>query len=618
MSLTLLYDQFSGYSAGPKITASGYSTNHKLVVSLGDGRYAVSLWPNTETTFTGDYDMSFVVGELDGTVMSNGTTVNPSTASYGPFANRANAICQLPGANTIVTCGTYHHGPGTTETLGLKIYEIDGSNNLSLVYDVDNILGNCEIEGVIGLLGYTDEKFVAIRSQPTVSGGGGGSIDVYVNICEWDGVSLTVGPDLIVYGDGTNITKAWMVHQSEFEVIIWMINGTTDRINAVRLSLLSESLGNVQVVPISIFAAGDPDSIAAARLDDQWSIVVFEVGDDLTGVVARVTSSTLTMGLPDTLTSGISPAHYDLIAPSSSYGILAYLDTTPTPAEIHLLELDISIGSLSVTAGDSTMVDDGTAGEMRWPALDVLPGGGLLLRYARVTGVGAGWWAAFIGSEPGQKVLGACVSAGGSYLYTTLWIGGELALQVRDMSDLSTIVYDWSLGVATLAEVDNKTYWAFPMAGGFSDDEVIVFGRMNDPSGLGLVHVIYSADAGVNFSTMVDDWGDDHCGAMVSNGVGQVFAIRNIVSALGGSTIQAKLYRGLFAGALSLVSTLPFSCGVNPGAIDYDQYGTVSVAADTAGSVMVVYAQGPNYLLWVDNTNNYQTTDPVNTLEVIT
>lgn len=617
MTLTLAYHEISGDSldtGGSDVVVKG-----RIVRLNGNLRFISSLHPGTDSGGFGDDSTTFVAGEVDGASINQGTALDPTVSASGPYsAFGVDAIAVLPGTDTFVHLGVYEHGPLTTETLGIKIYDVDGSYNLTNVYDDVNAFGGYESEGIIGVIGVTDEKFVVVKSEVSLTGGGGGPgyTDVIIHICEWDGVTLTIGAAKKVFSSGVVVPKAWLVHQSEFEVIVWWLNQDTDRLQAVRLDLIGETLGSIQTVPIILDVTLYPNTLSATKLDDLWSLVIFQLDDDdIRGIVARVTSSTVTLGLPYPLVpTGIDAGTVDVVAINSTSCILAYSDLLTSPVELYLRELAVTIGTLSIAVGDITEVDDTvSAASKGWPALEYLGNGVIILKYGTQD---RAWWYAFIGAEPGQKVLGAALSAGGAYLYVTLWIAGELALQVFNSADLSVPLYDWSLGAATLEEVDNRTYWAFPFAAGFADDEVMVFGRMNDPAGLGLVHIIWSGDAGVNFATMNDDFGDDHCGAMVANSVGQVFAIRNVVSSLGGATVQAKLYRGVLAGTLSLVSTLPFTSGVKPGAMAYDQFSNIIVGADDGQSTMIVFALHP-YLVWTDDTSNYQTTDPVNTIEVI-
>jgi hypothetical protein len=87
-------------------------------------------------------------------------------------------------------------------------------------------------------------------------------------------------------------------------------------------------------------------------------------------------------------------------------------------------------------------------------------------------------------------------------------------LHRRGSASLS-FVAEYDLGTTSLAELDAKTYYAFPVT--VLDDDSLwhVAGRMNAPAGLaGVQHVIKTANAGSSFSSFENGWSTDHCSAL--------------------------------------------------------------------------------------------------------
>ena len=209
------------------------------------------------------------------------------------------------------------------------------------------------------------------------------------------------------------------------------------------------------------------------------------------------------------------------------------------------------------------------------------------------------------------KALG--ISAGralGETAYVTGWSNsGELTLSVIDVTTPAiSIVY--SLGSASESELDARTWVAYPHSPfALGDEFLYVYGRMNNPAGLGTVHIIYSEDYGASWVAIEAAWGSDHCGSLIED-FGTILAIRNISGA------SPKLYMGDVNG-LVVRSTLIRSSRVNPFGMVYDWFsGTIHVGFATGGSVMVIRANDP-FTEWVDITYNHQTGNGVKAIMVL-
>lgn len=209
----------------------------------------------------------------------------------------------------------------------------------------------------------------------------------------------------------------------------------------------------------------------------------------------------------------------------------------------------------------------------------------------------------------GFRALGASIGKG---------VGGNVWITAHDENTLELALFDFllpvptqmqqiSLGAASIAEVDAKTYTAVPYGGWGDDGWVVVFGRMNDPDGLGdPQHIIESIDFGANFTSLEASWAGDHCGAVVMEADGFITAIRN-------RSASSKLYRGLIPPFL-LMSTLDFPAGVNPRALEVDLFsGGVYACADIGNNVMVLKSLAP-YLAWENLTYDHGISDGINVI----
>lgn len=157
-----------------------------------------------------------------------------------------------------------------------------------------------------------------------------------------------------------------------------------------------------------------------------------------------------------------------------------------------------------------------------------------------------------------KKVLGLSIGRGSGLVFgVTFWNQTEqrLELSIRDITDLSetTLI---ELGSATESQLDANTYVAYPLAGWGDDSFFYVFGRMNNPHSLGTSQIIYTDDAGITFYLIEGSWGSSYCGSLVTD-FGFLYAIRC-------TGAGSKLYFGIFNDKLTVVSTLPFTSGVNP------------------------------------------------------
>lgn len=222
-----------------------------------------------------------------------------------------------------------------------------------------------------------------------------------------------------------------------------------------------------------------------------------------------------------------------------------------------------------------------------------------------VTGIQSGVNVAALSSAGSPaRLIGLSISGAGGKIFITTVASDILQFAVHLMSDLSEEAA-YSLGASTEAEVDANTYIAMPYAPiDGSDSNCYIYGRMNNPAGLDLQHVVYTDDAGITLYSVEDDWEGDHCGAFFIDKRGRIYGVRNG---------DNGLYGGL--SRLSYKIGLPWQ--VNPGAIYVTGDGYVVLAGkNTAGATKIVYTRRP-YNVLTDVTEDFPLTGGVTKLLVV-
>lgn len=124
---------------------------------------------------------------------------------------------------------------------------------------------------------------------------------------------------------------------------------------------------------------------------------------------------------------------------------------------------------------------------------------------------------------------------GGESIFLTTWHtdGSTPRLDiVKITASTLAALTSISLGDTTKLEYDNIIYIGSPATA--LDDEALVYiyGRMENPDGLGLAHIIKSEDGGATYSVEESSWGTDWAGSMVvsledSGGDHNYYAVRN-------------------------------------------------------------------------------------------
>lgn len=342
--------------------------------------------------------------------------------------------------------------------------------------------------------------------------------------------------------------------------------------------------------------------ISAVVVDSTTAVITYADGNDSSNCYARVVQNSgvsIVVGTAvEVLNAAISGSSIDANGTSLLIGHRSGTNT--------LKVTEASISGTTITLGDETAAPD-VGGFLE---VGFMTGSVIVALYyddddSDKTKVALGTLINY-----NLKALGMSVGKGGLYLYVTFLDVGtsELALRVYELPAL-TLIDDLSLGSATLAEVDAKTYVAYPLSTWEGDDIVYVYGRMNAPQALANPsHIIKSVDAALTFSAVETGWGSNYAGALLADFDSTIFAIRNTGSG-------AKLYTG--TSSLSLKSSLSFPAGVNPRAFVYHWLsGTLYCAADSGQSTMVILSQPP-YLNFVDITYSHPTSNGIKALSVL-
>ena len=211
--------------------------------------------------------------------------------------------------------------------------------------------------------------------------------------------------------------------------------------------------------------------------------------------------------------------------------------------------------------------------------------------------------------EPGStgEARGYGVSIGkqaGEIIWVTLWDEGDIAKLVGvEVSSLTFGQNIIELGPATLASLGPPDKEVRPFAFYGSDKNVVAYGRMLDPQGLGFlpngdVHIAYTLD-GVTLIAVENRWGASHCGALFVLPNGWVYAVRD-------DFFSSRFYFGTLNG-LTIQSVIPFQSGVEQHGLAVDfRDGAIVACAALPNPYMIAVSAYP-YTTWSNVTGNHGT-----------
>ena len=206
------------------------------------------------------------------------------------------------------------------------------------------------------------------------------------------------------------------------------------------------------------------------------------------------------------------------------------------------------------------------------------------------------------------KAYGMSIGKGGGiFVYVTYSDDTDLYLQRLNSLTLA-LLDEASLGNATIAEVDAEIWKAIPqtIVGG-SDLVCLIYGRMNDPLGAGVAHVIWTNDGGVSGTLIEGGWGANVCSAIRQATTGEIIAVRD-------GSPGSKLYGGTVA-SLAYVSDIPIR--VNHGAMRITTDFYVILAGRVVNEGKMVLYSVPPYDTWVDATEDLPTDGNIKALALL-
>jgi hypothetical protein len=105
----------------------------------------------------------------------------------------------------------------------------------------------------------------------------------------------------------------------------------------------------------------------------------------------------------------------------------------------------------------------------------------------------------------------------GSILYLTTWESGAIKLRKYGVTGTGlTLSSTATLVTGTTSEdVLDKAAIAYPLTPLGNKSLLYIYGRLTNPSGLsGTIAIMKSSNAGSSYSSVINNWGDDHCGAL--------------------------------------------------------------------------------------------------------
>lgn len=117
----------------------------------------------------------------------------------------------------------------------------------------------------------------------------------------------------------------------------------------------------------------------------------------------------------------------------------------------------------------------------------------------------------------------------GALLWVTTWGDDQLRVLKLNADNPPTISAEYSMGSATLWDVENFFEILSP-AIAIDSNKVYLYGRATNPQNLGLGHIISSSNEGVSWSIVENTWADDWCGSIKIGLNDDVYAVRNVRS----------------------------------------------------------------------------------------
>lgn len=511
-----------------------------------------------------------MIDVTDGTIQDTG-----NASSNGV---NAAAVCRLTDSRFVTISND-----ADANNLNCHVWEVSGSvMSRTDDYPIHTNAAEDVFDFSVSIERLTDTKFLAAYN---VNSSGGASGNVIVGTYN--------GTNAIAYGTPSTFSGSpvpylalqYMELDTSHLVDLFYTTGTQLKAVQVNVSPADAISLGTELTPANVAA----EYLSIAKIDDDRCIVSYadgDNGDDGYAVVVSLDSGGGTAGTPVEFKDAATITATYVTANGES-GYIAYRDGAT----------DLEYKSFTVSG---TTISFGSAveypGDGSFPV--VLYEGTVFALIYKDSSDGYKLKAVISGGGSTNKALGISLSKGlGDVIYVTYWDTTQLAVAVyqTDFTPLGM----FGLGLCTEAQLNAKTYIAYPYVP-FGEDEFCYFyGRMNNPGDLGTCHIIYTDDLAQTYYLLEDGFGSAYCGAFVDD-FGAIYAIRNAGN-------QAKLYSGDINGALSVVSTIPMPSYVNPSGLAYSFIDDAMYAgAGRANGIMIMRSNYP-FTEWVDITYNHST-----------
>jgi len=374
---------------------------------------------------------------------------------------------------------------------------------------------------------------------------------------------------------------------------------------------------------VQFASGGSPTNFRLVRLSDTKAILFFAEENfpdsKLFARVVTVSGTTITLGTNQLIYtySGVSTYNLRTTEISSTEAAVIFVDNTGCK---HMAKVTANTITNLITAYD-TCAYGWPAAPTTYDVHGIDADDFLLLRdAATISGVPydpsvtIGNYATVLACAPGYS--GSFRSLGiahGHYAGNKIWITGDdsTKLEILEVDiTVPSVTARTSLGSATHAQVDARTYYAIPATYWGSDDYVVVGGRFTNPTTANLVQLAFTGDGAATFFDQELSWGNDYCGALLTWPSDILFAVRNTGS-------RSKLYGATALTTPILLSTSNLLGGVNHTAMDLSSQNYAIVAAADVGGTIMVSVCPPPYQVWYDITSNHQIINGVNSLVIL-
>ena len=547
-----------------------FATNRGSIAWLDDSTIIVNYVNGT--------DISAKVGSVSGDVITWGSA-QTSTRSTGDVATVGNVF-------------------RLSDTTFVSVFEITDGENFDFYCACGTISGTSVTWGTTDTLLDVDTVAACRLTNTSIAIAREFNDDFVIGSISGSGTNLAVSLNTPtsapagLFGSVRGITAlsstafvAVSINGGEARVIACTVSGTTITAGTI--------VGNVEGV---VTAAG-ADIVALSSTS--FVAVMSIAGTAVRANVCTVSGTTITLGTATQIqtATSITASELSVAFVSSTEFAIVFMDGSTVT--VNTYDTSYNANSETTTTGaasNSVKIDSSPTSQ------------NLAINYIDTGSNGTASVITGSGAQTYQlKGQGIDIDKVGLYYYMTFWVTGDtLELLVIDESD-DSIVAQTSLGSATLAQVDAKTYSSFPYTPLDFSVDCYLFGRMNTPSGLSSnEHVITVDSSDGSLTSVISAWSTDYAGAMIDDGE------TAWIARCDGTNVQ------LYNGSGTVLSTMPFtSQAVNPHGLTYDYLQTtIYAAADTGASVMVVKSTSP-FSTWIDITYAHGTSGGVKAIELL-